>query len=150
MAESPFSRPIDVRFWHCDPSGIMFWPNFAVWCHENVEHWMEQRLGRRLADLINEDRTGWPTAALDFQFQAPTFMGDLLTATVKVLKVGRASVELRHEFACGEQLRVAARHVMVQTSLETHKSTPILEKLRPFVEAEAKLTAAGQPESGST
>jgi 4-hydroxybenzoyl-CoA thioesterase len=41
-----FVRDKRVRFQHCDPAGIVFYPQYFVMIHELMEDWFTEALGR--------------------------------------------------------------------------------------------------------
>ena len=40
-----FDRVILIRFQHCDPAGIVFYPRFFEFTNQVVEDWFEEELG---------------------------------------------------------------------------------------------------------
>ena len=63
-----FQREQLVRFGHCDPAGIVFYPRYFEMLNELVEDWFAQGLGQSFARLITESGLGMPTAQLDTRF----------------------------------------------------------------------------------
>ena len=49
-----------IRFHHCDPAGIVFYPQYFVLMNELVEDWFDRRLGIPFSDLHRDDRLGVP------------------------------------------------------------------------------------------
>ena len=41
----PFERPLRIRFAHCDPAGIVFFPQYLVMINNLVEDWVTDALG---------------------------------------------------------------------------------------------------------
>ena len=47
-----FTRSVTVRFSHCDPAGIVYFPHYFDIFNGLIEDWYEQELGYNYADLI--------------------------------------------------------------------------------------------------
>jgi 4-hydroxybenzoyl-CoA thioesterase len=125
-----FEREVLVRFAHCDPAGIVYFPQYLVLFNGHVEDWFNERLGIGYAHFIGERRCGLPMVKLDCEFKAPSKMGERLTLSLDVVRVGNSSMTLQLRASAGGQLRVVSNQVLVTTSLETNKSIPIPEDLR--------------------
>ena len=41
----PFERELRIRFAHCDPAGIVFFPQYLVMVNNLVEDWVTDALG---------------------------------------------------------------------------------------------------------
>jgi 4-hydroxybenzoyl-CoA thioesterase len=133
-----FERQETVRFAHCDPAGIVFFPQYLVMVNTLVEAWFDEGLGLPFAQFVGERRLGLPTVRLEVDFTAISRLGDRLTQRLQVLRAGRSSLELKCEFFGGGELRLRARQVVVCTSLADHRPRPLPEDLRaglpPFME----------------
>lgn len=119
-----------VRFAHCDPAGIVFFPQYLVMLNTLHERWFDEGLQVPYAHYIGVRRLGLPTVRLECDFTAVTRQGERLRQRLEVAKLGRTSLELAAEFDCGGELRARFRQVLVCTSLATHKSHPLPEDLR--------------------
>ena len=64
----PFERPLRIRFAHCDPAGIVFFPQYLVMINDLVEDWVSDALGVPYAELLGRRRTGMPTVSLQCEF----------------------------------------------------------------------------------
>jgi 4-hydroxybenzoyl-CoA thioesterase len=129
----PFSSELTVRFSHCDPAGIVFFPQYLVMVNNFVEQWFDEALGIPYADLILRRRTGLPTVRLEADFTAISRMGDVLVQRLAVTRLGRSSLQLRHEFVGDGELRMRVHQVLVCTSLETHRPQALPEDVRQAV-----------------
>jgi len=47
-----------VRFQHCDPAGIVFYPQYFVLFHELIEDWFNDGLRVNYADFIGNQKLG--------------------------------------------------------------------------------------------
>jgi 4-hydroxybenzoyl-CoA thioesterase len=130
----PFERPVLIRFAHCDPAGIVFFPQYHVLFNNSVEDWVSEALGISYAQLIGERRIGLPTVSLSTEFRAVSRMGEVVHMGVAVKKLGNRSITLSHQCRQGDEVRLVAEQVLVTTSLETHKSIQIPPDLRAAIE----------------
>ena len=119
-----------VRFAHCDPAGIVFFPQYLVMLNTLHERWFGEALGVPYAQYIGERRLGLPTVRLECDFTAISKLGDRLRQRLQVAKLGRTSLELAVEYVCDGELRARFRQVLVCTSLATHKSYALPDDLR--------------------
>jgi 4-hydroxybenzoyl-CoA thioesterase len=136
-----FGSELTVRFAHCDPAGIVFFPQYLVMVNNFVEQWFDEGLRIPYAELILQRRVGLPTVRLEADFTAISRMGEVLAQRLAVTRLGRSSLHLRHEFAAGGELRMRVRQVLVCTSLETHRPQALPDDVRqaivPYLESSA-------------
>lgn len=85
-----FERKDLVRFGHCDPSGIVFFPRYFEMLNALVEDWFTDGLGIDLATLTGPRRVGLPTVHLTTHFQQVSRVGDRLTQRIAITKLGRS------------------------------------------------------------
>ena len=93
QASSPnlvFERDVLIRFSHCDPAGIVFFPQYLVMFNNHVEDWITDGLGISYANLLGPRRVGLPTVNLQCDFKAISRMGDVVTYGVSVQRLGGA------------------------------------------------------------
>src|SRR5512142_1786085 len=91
---APFETDKLIRFHHCDPAGIVFYPQYFVLFNELVEDWFDQGLGLDFAELHLRRRLGIPLAHVECDFLAPSQIGERLLMELAVEKIGAASVTL--------------------------------------------------------
>jgi 4-hydroxybenzoyl-CoA thioesterase len=119
-----------VRFEHCDPAGIVFFPRVFALLNEVVEDWFARSLGVDFAALHLRERLGVPTVKIECEFLRASRLGETLDFALDVESLGRASFVLAHAVRCGDELRVHARATLCFVSLDTMRSVPIPEDLR--------------------
>jgi 4-hydroxybenzoyl-CoA thioesterase len=129
-----FERPFLIRFAHCDPAGIVFFPQYFIMFNNFVEDWVSDGLGIPYAQLISERRIGLPTVSLQTDFRAISRMGDVVTLGLQVKKLGTRSITLALQCRQGDELRVQAEQVLVSTSLDTHRAIELPADLRAGIE----------------
>jgi 4-hydroxybenzoyl-CoA thioesterase len=125
-----FERPRHIRFAHCDPAGIVFYPQYLVMFNGLVEDWITDGLGIPYPELIGSRRIGLPTVSLHCEFKAVSRMGDDVTLGLQVEAIGNRSLTLQLDCVSGDEVRVRVRNVIVTTSLETHRAIALPEDLR--------------------
>jgi 4-hydroxybenzoyl-CoA thioesterase len=130
----PFERPLRIRFAHCDPAGIVFFPQYLVMISHLVEDWVDDALGVPYAELVGRRRTGMPTVSLQCEFSAISRMGDEVRLGLRVERLGGKSLTLQIGCRCGDEQRMVARQVLVFTSLDTHRAIDIPADLRAAIE----------------
>jgi 4-hydroxybenzoyl-CoA thioesterase len=119
-----------IRFHHCDPAGIVFYPQYFVLFHELLEDWFNRGLGLNYADFVSKERRGLPTAHIDCDFRAPSKIGETVQMRLGVRKIGNSSITLAVSVHGGGTLRVTANQVLVLISLEDGAVLPIPSALR--------------------
>ena len=79
-----FTTQKRVRFHHCDPAGIIFFPQYLVLFNALVEDWFNQGLQHSYADMLAKDFTGLPIVHLETDFRAITCMGETVEFGLRV------------------------------------------------------------------
>ena len=130
MTAAPFATDKLIRFHHCDPAGIVFYPQYFILFNELVEDWFDRGLGVDFARLHVEQKRGVPMRRLECDFLSPSRIGERLTFTLAVKKIGNSSLTAEVEAGAGGIVRVRAILVLVYLSLETHRPEPFPEDLR--------------------
>lgn len=125
-----FETPLRIRFAHCDPAGIVFFPQYLVMLNGLLEDWFTQGLGVPFNDLLGPRRVGTPTVRLECDFTAISRMGDELVLGLEIERLGRSSLVLQLDGRCGAETRLKARQVIVFTSLDTHQPIPMPDDVR--------------------
>ena len=115
---SAFARQIIVRFEHCDPAGIMFYPRFFALVNEITEDWFAA-LGHSFKTLHMDQRVGVPTVRLEAEFERPARIGDVLDQSLRVARIGNASCQLRHEAHVARERIAYFDHTIVFADIDT-------------------------------
>ena len=124
-----------IRFSHCDPAGIVYFPEFFDLAHATMEDWFRDGLGQPLPDLIRNRRIGTPTVSIQCDFVKPLRMGDTLRFELRVLKAGNASVRLAYSGTKDGVEHLRMTQTIAFMALDAGTATPIPEDLRPRIEA---------------
>jgi len=80
----PFVVRKFVRFSHCDPAGIIFYPQYFMLAHDCKEDWFREGVRYPFEQMITADRRGFPIVKLDAQFMRPSRLGEELSFEVGV------------------------------------------------------------------
>ncbi|EPJ45042.1 MAG: hypothetical protein OFPI_38250 [Osedax symbiont Rs2] len=107
-----------VLFQHCDPAGIVFYPRYFEMINATVEQWFADELQYSFAKMHLTEKVGVPTAAIETNFKAPSFLEDRLDFKLQVESIGAKSVNLQLQVSCAAQLRLEAKITLVFVSLQ--------------------------------
>lgn len=126
-----FVKPLTIRFKHCDPAGIVFYPRYFEMINDLVEDWCAEAVGMSFAQIHADEGLGVPTANVECRFSAPSRLGEVLTQSLEVAKLGRTSMTLRIRFAgAADDTRLDATLVLVWVTLADGRPAPVPEHLR--------------------
>ena len=124
-----------ILFSHCDPAGIVYFPRLFDLLHRAMEDWFTFGLKERFADFIMTKKLGVPVVGTKVDFLSPARFGDQLKIELRVLRLGRASIELAIDSFVADRPCFKAQHTICCFSHETYKAVPIPEDLRGKMEA---------------
>ncbi|MEX3949838.1 acyl-CoA thioesterase [Paraburkholderia sp. EG287B] len=139
-----FQRERTIRFHHCDPAGIVFYPQYLVMLHAFIERWFDEGLGYPYRTFMGEQRLGIPVVQLECQFFVPSRMGDKTRFSLAVARMGSSSIDLVLEVHGVnehgvEEMRMKATQTVVVMSLDTYRavaiSAPLRERLSEYLQA---------------
>lgn len=111
MSSTAFTLDVPVRFRHCDPAGIVFFPRFFEMINDVVEDWFDKSLGLPFAEMLQTH--GVPTAEIRTRFTAPSRHGEVLTYKLIPVHLGRTSLRYEMTARCGSDLRLVAEGTLV-------------------------------------
>ena len=129
-----FTVMLPIRFSHCDPAGIVYFPHYFDLVHACLEDWYEQVLGYGFTKLVGSGH-GAPIVHAECDFTAPSRMGDRLQLTLLVERLGRASVAYRIVGHADHYERFNAKLVTAFLALASGKAVPIPSEIRAKIEA---------------
>lgn len=109
-----------IRFQHCDPAGIVFYPRYFELVNSVVEDWFE-KLGAPFSDMHGPDAMGVPTAQLTARFSAPSRLGDVIDFKLTADRIGASSLDITLIAECGGEARMTVEVTLVHISLATGK-----------------------------
>jgi 4-hydroxybenzoyl-CoA thioesterase len=115
------TRTVPVEFGHCDPSGIVYNPNFFIWFDLSV-HALLARGGLSLKSLIAEfGIDGIPVAEYRCKFLAPARWGDDLLIETAVVKLHRCAFDIQHRVFNAGLLAADCTETRVCTALDAQQ-----------------------------
>ncbi|WP_096702054.1 thioesterase family protein [Magnetospirillum sp. 15-1] len=115
------SRSVQVEFGHCDPSGIVFNPNYFIWFDFSV-HALLARAGMSLKSLIEEfGIDGIPLVDNKARFKAPSRWGDDLVIETTITALHRSAFELQHVVRNGDVVAVECSETRVWTAFDAEQ-----------------------------
>lgn len=108
-----FERDELIRFQHCDPAGIVFYPRYVEMINATVEDWFAAVVGIPFAEIHVTRNVAIPAVALSVDFSAPSRLGEVLTFGLAVERLGTSSVALVINASCDGAPRLAAKLTLV-------------------------------------
>jgi 4-hydroxybenzoyl-CoA thioesterase len=120
-----FERPVRIRFSHCDPAGIVYFPQYLVMTNVLVEDWFNEGLSIDYAHMIAQRRIGLPIVKLDCEFSRPSQMGETILLALEVRTISRSSIGIEIHGHCNGETRFRSNQVLVFMSFDSGKSIAI-------------------------
>ena len=125
-----FERRKVIRFHHCDPAAIIFFPQYFVLFHELMEEWFTEGLQTDYGEYVRNARLGVPAVTAACEFFAPSQLGDVVDFRLQPTRLGSSSLAFVGEATGSGELRARAQITVVQMSLDTRQSVPFAAPLR--------------------
>ncbi|SFU79074.1 4-hydroxybenzoyl-CoA thioesterase [Polaromonas sp. YR568] len=130
-----FTIQKQVRFHHCDPAGIVFYPQFFYLLHEVQEDFLAH-IGFPEHILI-AGGTGVPIVDLKTEFLGMCRNGDPLTMTLELTRIGNSSMGMLYEIhgaapapGSTSTIRLRAHGVVVYSQVPNGKPVRIPDDMR--------------------
>lgn len=110
-----FTRPMHIRFSHCDSAGIVFHPQYLTLFNGLIEDFFSDVVLKPFPQILASGLM-MPVAGLQCNFLAPCRAGDRLTASLWIEKLGFSSVRFAMTLTRGETECVRLVETMVCVS----------------------------------
>lgn len=111
-------RTVLVEFGHCDPSGIVYNPNYFVWFDMSI-HALLARGGLSLKEMIAEfGIDGIPVVEYKSKFLAPARWGDELLFDTRVVTLHRCAFDVQHHVFNADVLAAECLETRVCTAVD--------------------------------
>jgi 4-hydroxybenzoyl-CoA thioesterase len=130
-----FSVRKQIRFHHCDPAGIVFYPQYFYLLHEAQEDFLAH-IGHPEHALIASG-LGVPIVDLKTEFRGMCRYGDEIDISLGLTRIGNASIGMRYEIHSysrspdmDKTLKLVANTVVVCSEIPHGKVLPIPAGLR--------------------
>jgi len=134
---STFIRQEKIRFQHIDYAGIVFYPRYLEMLNGLVEDWFADELDSPFH--VMHETHGIPTVDLKVQFKKPARLGETLTKSLWVKKIGGSSIICGFNFqneaeeTCLEG-EVTLVHVAFSDAKNSIKSAAFSDTMRAKIE----------------
>jgi 4-hydroxybenzoyl-CoA thioesterase len=125
-----FSKIQKVRFSHCDPAGIVFFPRYLVQLNDLIEDWFNEALHVDYAEMITVRKIGMPTVRLECDFMSPGAFGSTIEWQLSVERIGNSSVTLVVHGLADTVRRFTLRIVLVATAGHSKGAMPLPDDMR--------------------
>jgi 4-hydroxybenzoyl-CoA thioesterase len=149
----PFTHRQAIRFSHCDPGGIVYFPHYFEMVYEAIEDWFDTAIEANLESRLRRDGIGFPTVNTQCDFFKPSRVGDRLDLEIRVARLGRSTVEFLVSGRVAGEERLRFRHLIALVSLATLRAVPIPDELRARIEGHVAggggLARLSAPDCGS-
>jgi len=133
--KAAFTRSVPIRFSHCDPAGIVYFPHYYNMYNRLIEDWYPEELGYNYAEIIMGSQFGFPFVHIECDFKVPSRMGDVIDLTLLVERLGRSSLGIAIVCHRDGVERLRARMVTAMMSIKTQKPELLPQPLRNAIEA---------------
>ena len=122
-----------IRFQHCDPAGIVFYPHYFVLFHELVEDWFNEGIGESYAEFVKHHGMGLPMVKVECEFVAPNSIGDMLALALTVKRIGTSSIVLGVRGTSRGRESLRATLTVVHASIKELRPVPLPNELRAAI-----------------
>ena len=99
-----------------------------------IEDWFNHALEIDYANFITTRRMGLPMVNVVCDFIKPSKIGEIITLTLKIERIGNSSLKLNVSALYKDEVRSAAHLTVCVNSLETGRAVPIPDDLRARLE----------------
>lgn len=142
-----FETRKQIRFHHCDPAGIVFYPQYFYLLHEAQEDFLAH-IGHPEHTLIAAG-LGVPIVDLKTEFLGMCRYGDEIDISLNLTRLGNASIGMHYEIHSyprtsdkGSSLKLRADSVVVCSEIPNGKVLGIPDRLRealmPYLDTKPK------------
>ncbi len=143
MREGVHNHVVEVRWGHCDPAGIVYFPRFFDMFHEAMETWFSTCLAAPYQDVIVRRKIGFPSVHTEADFSKPTAFGETIVVELRLEHLGRSSLRLGYRIrgaqdpadARGRGATVVAVMDLDPTSTDYRRAIPLPDDLREAMQA---------------
>lgn len=105
---------VTVEWGHCDPAGIVYFPNYFTYFDSSTNALFRRALGFTKFEMIKTyDIVGIPLVDLGARFIMPSTYGDVVTIESTIVEIKRSSFRMQHRLLRGETLAVEGHETRV-------------------------------------
>ena len=107
-----FSVEYLIRFQHCDPAGIVFYPRYYEMLNQVVEDWFAEGLHWSFAEMARQRSEGVPLVNAKCDFLQASQIGEHVAFALDLTHIGRKSFAVTITGSCGGTPRLRAEMVL--------------------------------------
>jgi YbgC/YbaW family acyl-CoA thioester hydrolase len=122
-----------IRFADADPAGIAFYPRLFDHLHEAFEDFFDCCAGRPYAQIIAQERLGFPTAHVTAEFLKPLRHGEVIDVELTVANIGQTSFTCHYRILRDKEVCATAKLVTTVVSLDELRPLPVPDRFRKFL-----------------
>jgi 4-hydroxybenzoyl-CoA thioesterase len=105
---------VTVEWGHCDPAGIVYFPNYFSYFDWSANALLLRALGLNKYQILKKyDIVGIPLVDVGARFIVPSVFGDVVTVESAVVEIKRSSFRMQHRLLRGETLAVEGHETRV-------------------------------------
>lgn len=119
-----------AEFQHCDTHGIVFFPRYLEMVDSVIQQYFREHVGYDFHAMHVADHRGVPTATLNIEFHAPSYLEDLLDFALTVERAGTASVTIKIVVSLDDEIRMSLTTIRVHADMKTRSSVPWFDHVR--------------------
>jgi len=128
-------RSYPLKFAHCDPAGIAYYPKLLELLDGAIEEWTADVIGVARHVMHRDLARGMPTVTMAARFGAVCFHGDVLRCALTISGVGRSSIDFTIDVTSAEATRFAVDYRQVLVDQTTRRSVVWPDAWRARLEA---------------
>lgn len=128
-------RSYPLKFAHCDPAGIAYYPKLLELLDGAIEDWTADVIGVPRHVMHRDLKRGMPTVTMAARFGAVCYHGDVLRLALSVGGIGRSSVDFTIDATCADEARFVVVYRQVLVDQDTRKATAWPDDWRARLEA---------------
>lgn len=130
---SIFRLPVRVYYQDTDAGGVVFHAQYLAFMERARTELFNER-GLDLARFAEEHGMLFFVHSLAARYHAPARLNDVVSVTAELVKIGRASVELRQRVERGDERLVEAEITLALVERERMKPARMPEHLKRLLE----------------
>jgi len=105
---------VTVEWGHCDPAGIVYFPNYFTYFDASTNALFRRALGCNKYEMLKRyGIVGIPLVDVGARFIVPSTFGDVVTIESRVAEVRRSSFRMLHRLLKGDTLAVEGTETRV-------------------------------------
>jgi 4-hydroxybenzoyl-CoA thioesterase len=126
-------QQVTVEWGHCDPAGIVYFPNYFSYFDSGTNALFLRALGLNKYQILKKyGLAGLPLVDVGARFIVPSVFGDVVTIESAVVEIKRSSFRMQHRLLRGEILAVEGHETRVWAIRDPEDSAKL--KARPIPE----------------